>query len=178
MRSHPARPALHASPDSSTSADILHDFGIVIRPVNDRAMPTEVALAGDGGGSRLSLRTSLSIVGWQLVRDGSTNVLIVGDAQATDPLATALGMASPLVCNWTPDREWPPSEATNTIFIRDVCTLSPRWQRRWEAWLHEPTSHHRVVTASPVSLLPLVDRGYFRTGLYYRLNTVLLKVQR
>ena len=62
------------------------------------------------------------------------------------------------------------------LILQDVDLLTAAEQTRVVAWMHGTTRHTKIVATTVRPLFPLVARGVFDDGLYYRLNEVLLQV--
>ena len=62
------------------------------------------------------------------------------------------------------------------LILQDVDLLSAAEQARVLAWMHGTTRHTKVISTTVLPLFPLIARGLFDDGLYYRLNEVLLQV--
>jgi len=69
------------------------------------------------------------------------------------------------------------SNGTGTLIIEDVDALSGSDQRRMLQWMLGPGSETRVISMATRRLFALVDDGRFDATLYYRLNTMLLRVE-
>jgi Sigma-54 interaction domain len=61
------------------------------------------------------------------------------------------------------------------LILQDVDLLSAAEQRRVLAWMSGGSRHTKVVSTTARPLFPLVTRGLFNDGLYYRLNMMLLQ---
>ena len=59
-----------------------------------------------------------------------------------------------------------------TLVLRDVDALDADGQVWLFDWLESASAERQIVSTASASLLPLVNRGLFDSGLYYRLNTV------
>ena len=67
-----------------------------------------------------------------------------------------------------------------TLILRDVGNLPADAQNQVLRWLDETGlgAEIQIVSTSATPLFPLVERGLFDSKLYYRLNVVLLDLQR
>jgi hypothetical protein len=63
-----------------------------------------------------------------------------------------------------------------TIILRDVDALDADGQRVLFEWLDEAGAERQIVSTASAPLLPRVDGGVFDRGLYYRLNTVYIRL--
>ena len=70
-----------------------------------------------------------------------------------------------------------PATPVGTLIVRDVARLSPSHQEQFLAWLNAQTAT-AVIAVSARPLFPRVRRGAFSDPLYYRLNTVLVELDR
>jgi len=107
------------------------------------------------------------------------NLLIVGKESAVAPTVLALMpdfYAN--VCRWpeVPDRVG--SEVNTTLIVSEVGRLTSESLGRLAEWLDTPFGRVQIVSTSSTSLLERVQAGAFPASLYYRLNTVLLSVDR
>lgn len=62
------------------------------------------------------------------------------------------------------------------LVFRDVDALDADGQALLFDWLESPSAERRIVSTSSAPLLPLVKAGAFDGDLYYRLNTVYIKL--
>ena len=113
------------------------------------------------------------------IRDRSPNVLVVGTdtvtAAATAEIRAFLRLPITTVCV-TPDQTLPLAIENGTLVVRGVHALSVTEQQRLYEWMSRSSGATQVIATSPVSLLPLVERGAFLDLLYYRLNTICLEL--
>ncbi len=63
-----------------------------------------------------------------------------------------------------------------TLVLRDVDALDAAGQAFVFDWLEGASSERQIVSTASTSLLPLVDAGVFDRRLYYRLNTVYIRL--
>jgi len=61
------------------------------------------------------------------------------------------------------------------LILQDVDLLSAAEQTRVLAWMGGASRHTKIVSTTARPLFPLVARGLFDDGLYYRLNMMLLQ---
>jgi len=112
---------------------------------------------------------------WTVLEGWHPNVLIAGSEPVTAAVLSALGpVLRPSTAYWHADQspESSPLEAPHTLIVRDVSTLSRKEQQRLLGWLKANEGVTQVVSATPVSLLGLVEDGSFDAALYYALNVV------
>jgi hypothetical protein len=148
------------------------------RPTMDRAALTTVEFLGADGHGRSTLFTSLSVLEWLVMLETRPNVLLIGEVEATEAIITALTGSPRSVCDWGLGDPLPAPSTTATLVIREVCRLSPALQDAWTAWMDRAAaSCPQILTTSSVEVWPLVEHAVFRSTLYYRLNTVLLKAE-
>ena len=115
---------------------------------------------------------------WRSLRTRHQNVLIEGPAAAA---AAVLVLLQPQVLDpivWK--RPGAPLElgtgGSGGLIVEDVGMLSADEQSQLLAWLECAESRTQVISTTEDALFPLVARGLFDRGLYYRLNTMLLQV--
>jgi transcriptional regulator of acetoin/glycerol metabolism len=109
----------------------------------------------------------------------SANLLLIGPDAATSeflaPLLTSL--ASPVAYCDGAEPEFPHGPV-GSLIVRDVGRLTRVHQQQLLEWLSDRTLSARVVATSARPVFPDVQRGLFSEGLYYRLNTVTLLLNR
>jgi hypothetical protein len=65
-----------------------------------------------------------------------------------------------------------------TLILTEVDALDAPGQRRLEQWMNEPrNAHTQIISLTSVSLFGLVKARRFDPDLFYRLNTIHLKIQ-
>jgi transcriptional regulator with GAF, ATPase, and Fis domain len=113
-----------------------------------------------------------------ILRAGKPNLLLVGSDLAIDAAIHGLStsLAVPLHSCVLPGPLALPKASNGVLLLRDVAALDGAQQRELLRWLDEHNRCTQVVSATTAQLLPLVERGAFDKGLYYRLNTVLEEV--
>ena len=150
------------------------------RLVCDSPTPAPAELMVVEGDSRSSVTTSLSLAEWRALAGLRPNVMIIGSSALTTAVVTDLIALTPSVFVWIPHVPLPkPGQRASTLVVHDVCTLSLARQDRWIDWLDRAAAPRpQILTTSNLDVWPLVTRGMFRSALYYRLNTVLLKMRR
>jgi hypothetical protein len=69
--------------------------------------------------------------------------------------------------------QWPPP---GTLVFRDIHLLDDDGQTLLFDWLETASGGRQIVSTASDCLLPLVNSGAFDSGLYYRLNTVSIRL--
>ena len=116
---------------------------------------------------------------WQSVRTRRCNVLLVGAPEAT---AAALSLLRPHlrepIVRTLPGVPLDLERGMNgTVVLEAVSELGAEDQSRMLRWLDETNDRAQTISTTTTPLFPLVVRGLFDEGLYYRLNSVLLRVE-
>ena len=109
------------------------------------------------------------------------NVLVVGvDREMWQPLEMGLSNLHETVAVWAPGRRlaFPVSTQTGTLVLNGVDDLTHKDQHRLFEWLEPAGRCVRVISTTAVPLFPRVESGHFIETLYYRLNTVMLEIER
>jgi len=114
---------------------------------------------------------------WRARLRTRANVLVSGPGQALgsfieaarsemqEPIASIAGAA-------------PLSLRARTLIVTEADRLDAAAQRRLTQWMTEPgNAHTQIISLTSVSLLALVEARRFDADLFYRLNTIHLKVQ-
>ena len=116
----------------------------------------------------------------RLARASRANVLLLGDdPQVSDAAAYLAGSAaSATVTMWTTARLRlpPPAPPDIVVIVRHVEWLGTNEQQELLQWLTLATRPTRVISTASLSLWPMVCEGAFNPELYYRLNTVCIRV--
>jgi hypothetical protein len=118
---------------------------------------------------------------WQRARRAHANMLLVGAPCSIADLLEALpDLRRPIVTWRSGERFSPPTAncAVGTMILSGVEALPPADQQRLYQWLQRRPGETQVLSTTARPLLPLVDQGAFHDGLYYRLNTVCVEVER
>ena len=63
-----------------------------------------------------------------------------------------------------------------TLVFRDVDSLDADGQALLFDWLESAGAERQIVSTAAAPLLPLVDAGAFDSRLYYRLNTIYIRL--
>lgn len=109
----------------------------------------------------------------------SANLLLIGpDAATREFLAPLLAsLPSPVVyCNGAQPEF--PNGPVGSLIVRDVGRLTRTHQQQLLEWLSDRRRSARVIATSATQVFPDVTSGVFSDGLYYRLNTVTLLLNR
>lgn len=107
------------------------------------------------------------------------NVLLVGDEDSVyDALETMLGEVEHPVVVWTPGQALvlPLMPRGGTVVLNEVGALGSADQIAMLEWLEQTGGRAQVISTASTSLLPGLEDGGFLEGLYYRLNTVYVKL--
>ena len=115
---------------------------------------------------------------WRAVREGRSNLLLEGPEASTVAALLLLREYFRGVVYWkrrTAPLEIQPAEA-RTIVVENVDTLHAGEQSTLSTWMTETDERIQIVSTTPGPLFPLVERGLFDVRLYYRLNTIFLRI--
>ena len=109
----------------------------------------------------------------------SANLLLIGPDAATREFLVPLmaSLASPVVYCEGAEPKFP-NGPVGSLIVRDVGRLTRAHQQQLLEWLNDRSRSARVIATSPRPVFPHVTRGLFSDGLYYRLNTVTLLLNR
>jgi Sigma-54 interaction domain len=109
----------------------------------------------------------------------SPNLLLIGSEAAICEFLTPLmaSCAAPVVCCDGATPEFP-NVPVGSLIVRDVARLTRASQQRLLDWMNDLSPGARVIATSGRSLFPSVERGLFSDGLYYRINTLTLMLNR
>lgn len=109
----------------------------------------------------------------------SANLLLIGPDAATREFLAQLvaSLALPIVYCDGAEPEFP-NGPVGSLIVRDVGRLPRFHQQRLLEWLNDRSRCARVIATSARPVFPNVQRGLFSDGLYYRLNTVTLLLNR
>ena len=116
----------------------------------------------------------------RLARASGANVLLIGhDPQVSD--AAAYVADSPVgaaATTWTPDGLCRPRRASqdDIVLARCLDRFGPDTQHELRHWLTVVGFETRVISTASPSLWTMVREGAFSPELYYRLNTVCLRL--
>ena len=109
----------------------------------------------------------------------SANLLLIGPDAATREFLAPLmaSLPSPVVfCNGAEPAF--PNGPVGSLIVRDVGRLTRTHQQQLLEWLSDGSRSARVIATSATQVFPDVTSGVFSDGLYYRLNTVTLLLNR
>lgn len=116
----------------------------------------------------------------RVARSNRANVLLVGhDPHVSDAAAYLAGSAtSATVTMWTADGPRFPPHVTPEIVViaRHVEQLGSKEQLELLYWLTMASEETRVISTASPALWPMVCEGAFNPQLYYRLNTVCIRL--
>lgn len=112
-------------------------------------------------------------------RSPQHNVLLEGPEASTDAVLRLLAphLHAPVI--WKPrgaSFEVPAADI-GALILQDVDGLSPQEQSRLLTWI-DANPEAQIVSTTAYRLFALVARGRFDAALYYRLNVILLNVDR
>jgi hypothetical protein len=117
------------------------------------------------------------LANWRAHMRTRANVLVTGPGEALSPFIQAarsemrepvrsVACSAPLFLD------------ARTLILTEADTLDAGGQRRLTRWMNEPrNAQTQIISLTSVDLLPLVEAGRFDADLFYRLNTIHLKVQ-
>jgi sigma-54-interacting transcriptional regulator len=111
-----------------------------------------------------------------LTLDRRPNLLICCAEKAFEPLIPELMhyCGAPLHVRCAPGDLNLPDGPTGTLLLWDVARLTLAQQIELQDWITHRPRRAQVVSVTSRPLLPLVERGEFLEGLFYRLNVVSL----
>jgi hypothetical protein len=116
----------------------------------------------------------------EIVRQTRANVLVTGpEFQVTKVTRRLVADASAVVgipCQAKPLPFFPLPVPRAIVLFRDIDTLDAEGQALLLQWLESVTADQIIVSTASGSLLAAVDAGTFDPQLYYRLNTVYIKL--
>jgi hypothetical protein len=109
----------------------------------------------------------------------SRSVLLIGPRDlAEEFLAPWMPSLTSPVVYLDPANPAFPNNSGGTLIVRDVERLAPLHQDQFLEWLNAQHEITRTIAISPRSLFPRVQVGAFSEQLYYRLNTVIVELNR
>jgi hypothetical protein len=160
---------------SREQAHILIAEGHAVPCAHEPLRPT-----ASGAGSEFVITVCFSPLtpdGWDLVTDTQLNALLIGPRHVTYPLLRSLRphLAHPVI-RAVPHLPLalPPADQVGTIIVEDVGRLDVVGQMYLLEWMGAVPSA-RVISTSPIPLLPMVTAGTFDAALYYRLNLLYVR---
>lgn len=115
---------------------------------------------------------------WRILTERSYNVLLEGAVTATDAVLHLLQphIGQPIVLHQPHNPLELPGRETGTLILRDAAELSADEQHRLIVWIDETGPRTRIISTTERTLFALVADGRFEAALYYRLNSMLLRV--
>lgn len=113
-----------------------------------------------------------------LARECEVNVLLIGDdPELSNAAASLAGSAAPAtVALWAANVLPLPPQTDLVVVARGVDKLRPAEQHQMLQWLNVAGRHTRVISTASPALWPMVRDGAFCPELYYRLNTVCVRL--
>jgi hypothetical protein len=113
---------------------------------------------------------------WRSVSSCQHNAIFQGPEQATEGLLSLLRpyLRTPAVWKRAPAPLELRTHGCGSLVLRNVGALGPPEQSALLRWLDG--GQRQVVSTTVRPLFPLVARGLFDAGLYYRLNTTLISL--
>jgi Sigma-54 interaction domain len=108
------------------------------------------------------------------------HILLEGAVASTEVVLLALAprLSGPVVQRPPGTTFAPPTGEVGAVILHGVDGLSASDQTTLLGWLADARRRTRIVSTTVHSLFALVGRGLFDASLYYRLNEVLLQVDR
>jgi hypothetical protein len=109
----------------------------------------------------------------------SANLLLIGPDAATRGFLAPLmaSLALPVVYCDGAQPEFP-NGPVGSLIVCDVGRLTRAHQQQLLEWLNDRSGSARVIATSTRPVFPNVQRDLFSDDLYYRLNTVMLQLNR
>lgn len=109
---------------------------------------------------------------------GATNLLLIGPAVACDDVIGRVrpALSTPLAAWRTPaPLLLPPPSTVATVILHGIDALTRPDQHRLLDW-SGAAAHVKVISTAEASLLAHIGQGTFLDALYYRLNTVTIRL--
>ena len=118
----------------------------------------------------------ISTTEWLSVWTQQHNAIFEGPEHATESLLLLLqpSLRTPAIWRRAPVPLELPTDECGALVLRNVCALDRHEQAALSRWLD--SSRKQVVATTVDPLFPLVARGLFDEALYYRLNTMLMRI--
>lgn len=113
---------------------------------------------------------------WLSLSTRQHNAIFEGPEHATESLLLLLqpSLRTPAIWKRAPEPLELPGEEGGALVLRNVGALGRHEQAALSRWLE--ASLKQVVATTVDPLFPLVVRGLFDEALYYRLNTMLMRI--
>jgi hypothetical protein len=141
---------------------------------------SSVPLSVDFDVDSLALRESTvgSPLEWRAVRDGRFNLLLEGPQASTAAAILLLKRHLRGIVHWNPGTAPPelPLRKVSTLLVDNVGSLQAKEQSTLLTWTSDTENKIQIVAITTDPLFPLVGRGLFDERLYYRLNTIFLRI--
>ena len=108
------------------------------------------------------------------------HALVIGATARIEALLARLYHHLPTpVSHWWPTAvPTPPQPAAGTLVVWGVDALNRTQQQSLLAWLESRRGEVQLISVADRPVFPLVERGEFLDGLYYRLNAITATVAR
>jgi hypothetical protein len=115
---------------------------------------------------------------WRAVREGRFNLLLEGPQASTDAAILLLKRHLRGIVHWRPGTAPPelPLRKVNTLLVENVGSLQANEQSTLLTWTSDTENKIQIVAVTTDPLFRLVGRGLFNERLYYRLNTIFLRI--
>jgi hypothetical protein len=120
---------------------------------------------------------ALNLMEWDLILQTGSNALLQGPPLAQTEALSALEphLRAPH-CTASGPQWSQPSAEIGTLFLQHVDECSIEQQHVLLDWLDREAQSVQVITTTERPLFDLVERGAFLSRLYYRLNTIHLRL--
>jgi hypothetical protein len=118
-----------------------------------------------------------SALEWRAVTERRVNLLLEGPEPATDAALLLLRQHLRGIIDWK--RGTAPLDVPyqmRTLLVENVDTLEAQEQANLLTWTGRTDGRVQIVSVTRNRLFPLVARGVFDERLYYRLNTIFLRL--
>jgi hypothetical protein len=115
---------------------------------------------------------------WRILRERPRTVLFEGPVAATNAVLLLLQPHIRETITWNPPHAPVTADngQTGALILKEAAALSGDDQRQLLEWLESEGARAHIVSTTERSLFALVAVGLFDATLYYRLNTMLLRV--
>jgi hypothetical protein len=135
------------------------------------SLPIGGVVDEQGSGQELS-----STREWHNVWTQQHNAIFEGPEHATESLLLRLepSLRTPTIWKRAPMALELPNHECRALVLRNLCALDRPEQAALSRWLDG--SRKQVVATTAEPLFPLIARGLFDEALYYRLNTLLVRI--
>ena len=118
----------------------------------------------------------ISSAEWHSVSTRQHNAMFEGPEHATEGLLLLLepSLRAPAIWKRAPMALELPTHGCGALVLRNVCALDRHEQAALLRWLD--AERKQVVSTTAQPLFPLIAEGLFDEALYYRLNTMLMRI--